>query len=617
MGEAEYLFLARILAWFHTEYGVPLTSTVRWLPYPQSYGKTNGQRLSGPQYDAYRGILGHQHVSSNDHGDPGRIDIAQLLDLAKALVLDGEPNPKPPTPPAGRPTPQPWRPGDVLPSAKITTPFGVKGDWQAGFHTGDDWNVGDGGEDYWFPVYAPKSGQVTYVGDGGGWGPAYGRQVHIVYADGRIGMFAHLSKAEATSGQRVTPGTVVGRVGYSGNVRPIGLGGTHLHYEERVAPYRYGDDARPPVYVAADKPDPEPTPAHALRVATWNTRRSSYAPDKGTPQDWTVRDDLARDFLLGIPGGIPDVLMTVETTRTQTDDIGRFTGLKPSGNGLGGHPKDVAGDNTAVFINDQILERLTTITVNSGGTGRRFITAVKVKVKATGATLWFGATHLTSGAGADRAKEIRTLLAEAQRAGVDLALLTLGGDINESAPTSDATSVRAIADSYGLDDIRDELDDDQFRGDSWDTFTGWDPDVEKNGRHLDAILIGRSLSVSRGEIVPVINGASDHQLILAEITPKGDPEAMTELTIWTAGFWKATGERAVRTAAGALLALVAVAGFSPRTADWTDIAITVGLATVISVLFAISSNGVTKSGPALTDSEQVVPPQPQPKDRRG
>jgi protein involved in polysaccharide export with SLBB domain len=89
---------------------------------------------------------------------------------------------------------------------------------------------------------------------------------------------------------------------------------------------------------------------------------------------------------------------------------------------------------------------------------------------------------------------------------------------------------------------------------------------------------------------------------------------MTELTIWTADFWKATGERAIRTAAGALLALVAVAGFSPRTADWADIFITVGLATCISVLMAITSNGISRTGPALTDSEKVMPPEPQPKD---
>ena len=84
------------------------------------------------------------------------------------------------------------------------------------------------------------------------------------------------------------------------------------------------------------------------------------------------------------------------------------------------------------------------------------------------------------------------------------------------------------------------------------------------------------------------------------------------MTIWTRGFWMATGERVIRTVAGALIALVTVAGFSPRTADWVDIFITAGLAAFVSLLFAILSNTATKSGPALTESEQVIPPLPQP-----
>jgi len=85
------------------------------------------------------------------------------------------------------------------------------------------------------------------------------------------------------------------------------------------------------------------------------------------------------------------------------------------------------------------------------------------------------------------------------------------------------------------------------------------------------------------------------------------------MTIWTVDYWKATLERVIRTAAGALLALLIVDGFDLREADWAAIGATVGLAALISLLMAITSNAVTKSGPALTDSEQVVPPEPQPK----
>src|SRR5690606_7154910 len=52
--------------------GVPLRSTVDWVAYPASYGKRAAQRLSPTAWDAYSGVLGHQHAPDNDHGDPGR-----------------------------------------------------------------------------------------------------------------------------------------------------------------------------------------------------------------------------------------------------------------------------------------------------------------------------------------------------------------------------------------------------------------------------------------------------------------------------------------------------------------------------------------------------------------
>ena len=65
-------------------YGIPLRSTVTWKSYnkgqrPSSYGLDNGVRLTGSQWLAYRGILGHQHVPENNHGDPGDFPIARLL----------------------------------------------------------------------------------------------------------------------------------------------------------------------------------------------------------------------------------------------------------------------------------------------------------------------------------------------------------------------------------------------------------------------------------------------------------------------------------------------------------------------------------------------------------
>lgn len=64
--------------------GIPVRSTVRWVPYPDSYGKGASQRLSGAAWDAYDGVLGHQHCPENDHGDPGLIDISRILRAAGA-----------------------------------------------------------------------------------------------------------------------------------------------------------------------------------------------------------------------------------------------------------------------------------------------------------------------------------------------------------------------------------------------------------------------------------------------------------------------------------------------------------------------------------------------------
>lgn len=85
-GDEEYRFLAQVAAWFAAEWDVPLTSTVRWVSYPASYGLRASQRLTSAAYDAYRGHLGHQHAPGNSHGDPGDIDIARLLRFAREIV---------------------------------------------------------------------------------------------------------------------------------------------------------------------------------------------------------------------------------------------------------------------------------------------------------------------------------------------------------------------------------------------------------------------------------------------------------------------------------------------------------------------------------------------------
>lgn len=65
--------LAKVCNDILDQVGIPRQSTVDWVEYPASYGKNASQRLSTAAYDAYEGILGHQHAPENSHGDPGNL----------------------------------------------------------------------------------------------------------------------------------------------------------------------------------------------------------------------------------------------------------------------------------------------------------------------------------------------------------------------------------------------------------------------------------------------------------------------------------------------------------------------------------------------------------------
>jgi hypothetical protein len=73
--------LGAFARWLHDEWGLPLALAPLWLPYPASYGNSPA-RMSGAEYDAFKGILGHQHVSGNLHGDPGALKVHAILKRA-------------------------------------------------------------------------------------------------------------------------------------------------------------------------------------------------------------------------------------------------------------------------------------------------------------------------------------------------------------------------------------------------------------------------------------------------------------------------------------------------------------------------------------------------------
>ena len=72
------------------------------------------------------------------------------------------------------------------------------------------------------PCLAADGGTVTYAG----WYYGYGRYVKIQHANGLVTAYAHLNTINVVSGQKVSRGQMIGRVGNSGYST-----GPHLHFE--------------------------------------------------------------------------------------------------------------------------------------------------------------------------------------------------------------------------------------------------------------------------------------------------------------------------------------------------------------------------------------------------
>ncbi|MFJ9318240.1 hypothetical protein [Streptomyces globisporus] len=95
--------VAWLVRWLHDYHGVPLTCVKDWLAYgkdsrrpgvtPASYGASPA-RMSMSAWRTFTGWCGHQHVPENDHGDPGSMNFARVIALAK-----GDTKPIPTAPP--------------------------------------------------------------------------------------------------------------------------------------------------------------------------------------------------------------------------------------------------------------------------------------------------------------------------------------------------------------------------------------------------------------------------------------------------------------------------------------------------------------------------------------
>lgn len=79
------IFLLNLCA----ETGVEFTFPKR---FAQDYGDARRVRLSGDEWLATRGILGHCHVPENDHWDPGALDLARLAPPAPIVPIPEDPD---------------------------------------------------------------------------------------------------------------------------------------------------------------------------------------------------------------------------------------------------------------------------------------------------------------------------------------------------------------------------------------------------------------------------------------------------------------------------------------------------------------------------------------------
>ncbi len=117
-------------------------------------------------------------------------------------------------------------------------------------------------------IGAPAGSPVVAVGSGtiisAGWKSGYGKAIVIQHDGWRQSLYGHLSEAFVTPGQTIEQGTVIGRVGSTGNST-----GPHLHFETRLS--------TPNGWVAVD-------PSNDIKYALDNLRRSMpFAQSKLRP----------------------------------------------------------------------------------------------------------------------------------------------------------------------------------------------------------------------------------------------------------------------------------------------------------------------------------------------
>ena len=160
----------------------------------------------------------------------------------------------------------------------IGTGYGVEGNWGLGYHPGVDYPCPPGTN-----VVAPAPGYVIRTA----WDRAYGNYVLLRVNIGNVAYdvyLCHLTSWLVKPGQRVLMGQHIAESGYTGNVRPRGKAGAHVHLEVRRAGggYNTRDIMNPKVvYDYKGGTTAAAAPALVFPICVWNIARPRwYTPWK-------------------------------------------------------------------------------------------------------------------------------------------------------------------------------------------------------------------------------------------------------------------------------------------------------------------------------------------------
>jgi murein DD-endopeptidase MepM/ murein hydrolase activator NlpD len=182
--------------------------------------------------------------------------------------------------------------GGVLPSSSSKgDKFGYSS-WRGRNHNGIDYPLPEG-----TPISVIQPGTVADAGfrDNG-----YGNQVKVNHPGGVSSFYAHLSSINVASGQKIDPGTVIGKIGSTGHST-----GPHLHFEVDVngktsnpEPYedrlfRFGGNVKVKAKKGGNQGAPDP------KINTIQRQQSPEEFFKGTEQEDIFKDKEKRAQFFG------------------------------------------------------------------------------------------------------------------------------------------------------------------------------------------------------------------------------------------------------------------------------------------------------------------------------